>query len=68
MVQAMIAPNTPVSVPNRLGSRNTPEPIIDPITIAVSVGRLTFPLVGSADASVLVINRLRLPQETIRRS
>jgi hypothetical protein len=32
------------------------------MTIAVSVGRLTFPLVGSADVSVLVINRLRLPE------
>jgi hypothetical protein len=42
MVHAMIAPSTPVSVPNRRGSRNTPDPIIDPTTIAVSVGRLTF--------------------------
>src|ERR1700752_3519472 len=42
MVQAMIAPSTPVSTPNRRGSRKTPEPIIEPTTIEVSVGRLTF--------------------------
>ena len=27
----MIAPSTPVSMPNRRGSRNTPDPIIEPI-------------------------------------
>ncbi len=42
MAHAMIAPSTPVSVPNRLGNRNTPDPIIEPTTLAVRVGKLTF--------------------------
>src|SRR5881227_2679332 len=55
MAQAMIAPSTPVSVPNRRGNRKTPEPIIEPTTIAVSVGRLTFSVTFSG-CSVAVIN------------
>ena len=57
MVQAMTAPRTPVSAPNRRGSRKTPEPIIDPMTIAVSVGRLTFSLLASVGVSVVVMKR-----------
>src|SRR6185369_12573534 len=60
MVQAMIAPRTPVSTPNRRGSRKTPDPIIEPTTIAVSVGRLTFSVTFSG-SSVAVINRFRDP-------
>ena len=41
----MIAPSTPVSVPNLRGRRKTPDPIIDPTTIAVSVGQTDL-LVG----------------------
>src|SRR6476661_6511450 len=54
-VHAMIAPSTPVSVPNRRGSRNTPDPIIEPTTIAVSVGRLTLSLERSVVGSVDVM-------------
>jgi hypothetical protein len=54
MVQAMIAPRTPVSSPNRRGNRKTPEPIIEPTTIAVRVGRLTFWLASSVFDSVVV--------------
>ncbi len=55
IVQAMIAPITPVSVAKRRGNRNTPDPIIEPTTIAVSVGRLTFASDFAAVASVSVI-------------
>jgi hypothetical protein len=41
-------------VPNLRGSRKTPEPIIDPTTMAVSVGRLTFCSDVPVDASALV--------------
>src|ERR1700753_1515218 len=51
----MIAPRTPVSTPNRRGSRKTPDPIIEPTTIAVSVGRLTFSVTFSG-CSVAVMN------------
>ena len=51
MVHAMMAPSTPVSVPNRRGSRNTPDPIIDPTTMAVRVGRLTLSLDFSVEDS-----------------
>jgi hypothetical protein len=53
----MIAPSTPVSTPKRRGSRNTPDQIIEPTTIAVSVGRLTFAVAWSGCDSVLVIAR-----------
>ena len=54
---AIIAPSAPVSVPKRRGRRKTPDPIIEPTTIAVSVGRLTFSLACSVRGSVEVIGR-----------
>ena len=54
----MIAPSTPVSVPNRRGKRKTPDPIIEPTTIAVSVGRLTFWSLFGVAVSVSVIDPL----------
>ena len=57
MVHAISAPKTPVSAPNRRGSKKTPAPTIEPTTIAVSVGRLTFSLLASAGVSVVVMKR-----------
>jgi hypothetical protein len=58
IVQAMIAPRTPVSVPKRRGSRKTPDPIIEPTTIAVRVGRPTLSLACPVRGSVEVIGSL----------
>jgi hypothetical protein len=55
MAHAMSAPSTPVSVPNRRGSRKTPDPIIDPTTIAVSVRRLTLSPADFCSVSVALI-------------
>src|SRR6478735_8184045 len=57
MVQAIRAPATPVSTPKRRGSRNTPEPIIDPMTMAVRVGRLTLLSLTSTSAAVMAPHR-----------
>jgi hypothetical protein len=49
-------PGTPVSVPNRRGNRKTAEPVIDPTTIAVNVGRLTLSSFCWVGGSVEVIS------------
>src|SRR4051812_19634271 len=65
MIHAMIAPSTPVSVPKRRGNRNTPDPIIEPTTIAVRVGRLTLSFDFSVDASVAVMDHTYQVSEPI---
>ena len=57
IAHAISAPATPVSRPKRRGSRKTPDPIIDPTTMAVSVGRLTLSDCVTAD-SLVAINHL----------
>jgi hypothetical protein len=42
MAHAMMAPTTPVWAAKRAGSWKTPAPTIDPITMAVSAGRLSL--------------------------
>lgn len=42
IVHAISAPSTPVWAPNRRGNTNTPDPTMEPTTIAVSVRMLTF--------------------------
>ena len=49
MAQAIIAPSAPVSAPNRRGRTKTPEPTIDPTTIAVRVPTLTFLSASTAE-------------------
>ena len=48
----MSAPATPVSCANRLGSENTPAPTMEPTTMVVSVGRLSFAVVAGVWVSV----------------
>src|SRR3954454_22699442 len=42
--QAIDEPRMPVATPNRAGSEKTPAPTMEPTTIAVSVGRVSFPV------------------------
>jgi hypothetical protein len=42
MIQAMVAPSTPVAEPKLLGSVKTPAPTIEPTTIPTSVSVETF--------------------------
>jgi hypothetical protein len=55
IIQAMIAPATPVADPNRAGREKTPAPIIEPTTMAVSVGRVIFAEAVDGWVSTLVI-------------
>jgi hypothetical protein len=52
----MIAASTPAAPPNREGREKTPAPIIDPTTIAVSVGMLIF-----GETAVFSLVAIRVP-------
>jgi hypothetical protein len=56
MIQAMIAPSTPVAEPKLLGSVKTPPPTMEPTTIPTSVRVETF--CGVVLRSVDLIERL----------
>ncbi|GAA2030509.1 hypothetical protein GCM10009819_12830 [Agromyces tropicus] len=53
---AIAAPYTPVWLANRAGSWKTPAPTIEPTTMAVSAGRLSFEL-----ALVSAVDAMRVP-------
>ena len=59
MIQAMMAPSTPVAEPKLLGSVKTPPPTIEPMTIPTSVGTETFFGVCRSVASMRCAERYR---------
>src|SRR5262245_34072429 len=54
IAQAISAPYTPVWLAKRAGSWNTPAPTIEPTTIAVRAGRLSFEVVVDVSAAVVI--------------
>src|ERR1700742_1978765 len=53
MHQAMIAPKGPVAFPKTRGSENMPDPTMDPTTIAVRMGSVSFLAAADAGASAV---------------
>jgi hypothetical protein len=60
MIQAMMAPSTPVAEPKLLGSVKTPPPTIEPMTIPTSVGTETFCCVCRSVDSIGCAERYRI--------